>query len=340
MPLTFDMPLQALSTYDGRNPKPADFDAYWADALKELAATPSDVELIPASVSAPRGKDGNSPVAENFNLWFSGVGGARVHAKLVRPKGDAAKRLAGKDGKGPAVLQFHGYSGNCGDWQSKLALAASGFTVAAMDCRGQGGLSDDAVTTGGNTLHGHIVRGLSDALKGHPEKLMYRSIYLDTVRLAQIVMAMDTVDPARVGAMGGSQGGGLTMACIALEPRIARAAPVFPFLSDYKRVWEMDQAKDAYVELKDWFRRFDPLHTQEDQVFTALGYIDIHNLAPRIKAEVMMFSGLMDTICPPSTQFAAYNRIPGKKSSVLYPDFGHEDLPGHQDTILEFMLGL
>ena len=50
--------------------------------------------------------------------------------------------------------------------------------------------------------------------------------------------------------MGGSQGGGLTLACAALEPRIKRLAPVFPFLSDYRRTWEMDLAVDAYEELK------------------------------------------------------------------------------------------
>ena len=29
------------------------------------------------------------------------------------------------------------YSGNSGDWSDKLAYAASGFSVAALDCRGQ-----------------------------------------------------------------------------------------------------------------------------------------------------------------------------------------------------------
>ena len=50
--------------------------------------------------------------------------------------------------------------------------------------------------------------------------------------------------------MGGSQGGALTIACAALEPRVKKLAPVFPFLSDYRRVWEMDLAKDAYAELR------------------------------------------------------------------------------------------
>jgi cephalosporin-C deacetylase len=48
----------------------------------------------------------------------------------------------------------------------------------------------------------------------------------------------------------------------------------------------------------------------------------------------------MDTICPPSTQFAAYNKITSSKSMVVYPDYGHEDLPDIKDKIFQFMVGL
>jgi cephalosporin-C deacetylase len=153
-------------------------------------------------------------------------------------------------------------------------------------------------------------------------------------------MSMPEVDPKRVGATGGSQGGGLTLACAALEPRIKRAASVFPFLCDYQRVWEMDLSVAAYEELRTYFRMFDPRHEREQEIFTKLGYIDCQHLAPRIKAETLMVVGLMDTICPPSTQFAAYNKIKAKKDLVIYPDYGHEGLPGSSDAISAFMAGL
>ncbi len=321
MPLTFDMPFEKLKTYKGINPKPVNFDAYWKKALAEMRAVDPQIEMIPDP-------DFQTPFAVCSHLWFTGVGGARIHAKLLQPKNGAKKH--------PAVLQFHGYTGNCGEWVEKLGYAAAGFTVAALDCRGQGGLSEDAGGVKGNTHCGQIIRGLDDA----PEKLLYRQIYLDTAQLAKIVMEMPDVDEKRVGAMGGSQGGGLTLACAALEPRIKRAAPMFPFLSDYRRVWEMDQAKDAYAELKDFFRRYDPQHKREEEIFTRLGYIDVQHLASRIKAEVMMGVGLMDTICPPSTQFAAYNKIKAKKSLEIYPDFGHENLPAFWDKAFQFMLEL
>ncbi len=321
MPL-IDKPLPELKTYLGRNPRPADHDAYWAAALKDLDATDPKPELVPSKEIAPRH-------SEAFDLWFTGVGGARVYAKYVRPKKSS--------GKNPAVLQFHGYTGSSGDFASRLAWSGEGLCVAAMDCRGQGGRSEDIGGVKGTTYRGQIIRGLDDP---DPTKLLYRQIFLDTAQLARVVMGFPEVDATRVGAMGGSQGGALTLACAALEPRIKRAAPLFPFLCDYQRVWEMDLAKDAYEELRTWFRQFDPLHAREPEVFTKLGYIDCQFLAPRIKAEVLMFVGLMDTICPPSSQFAAYNKITSKKDLVIYPDYGHEGLPGESDRTFNFMLGL
>jgi cephalosporin-C deacetylase len=231
---------------------------------------------------------------------------------------------------------FHGYSMNSGDWNDKINYVAAGFTVAALDCRGQGGLSEDPGGVRGWTLNGHFIRGVEDA----PEKLSMRQIFLDTAQLAHIVMAMPDVDETRVGAMGASQGGGLTIACTALEPRIKRAAPVYPFLSDYKRVWDIDLDVHAYDELKAYFRRFDPRHEREDELFTTLGYIDIQHLCPRIRAEVLLSVGLRDQICPPSTQFAAYNKITSPKSLDLYPDYAHEHIPQCYDRIFKFMMAL
>ena len=319
MPL-IDLPLAKLKRYRGRNPKPADFERYWDRSLEEMRAVDPQVELVKS--------DFQTPVADCFDLYFTGVRQARIHAKYIRPRNCPKPH--------PAVLQFHGYAGNAGDWQDKLNYVALGFSVAALDCRGQGGTSEDTGGIKGTTYRGHIVRGLNDC----PDQLLFRHIFLDTAQLARIVMDLPEVDALRVGAMGSSQGGGLTLACVALEPRISRAVPVVPFLSDYKRVWEMDLAKDAYEELKTYFRQFDPCHEREADIFYRLGYIDVQHLAPRIRARVLMGTGLMDTICPPSTQFAAYNKIHSPKAMVLYPDFGHEGLPGFQDRAFQFMANL
>ncbi|MBT7298179.1 MAG: prolyl oligopeptidase family serine peptidase [Victivallales bacterium] len=320
MPLLFDMPRERLETYQGTNPRPADFDEYWERGLTEMRALDPEVELVPAEFQ--------TPFAECFDMFFTGVGGARIHAMLVRPKHVPRPH--------PAVVLFHGYTASAGEWNDKLAYASLGFTIAALDCRGQSGLSEDSGSVKGSTHCGHIIRGIDD----EPERMLFRQIFLDCAQLAGLVMDMPEVDETRVGCLGGSQGGGLSLACAALEPRIRRAAPNFPFLCDYQRVWEMDQAQAAYAELKDHFRRYDPLHEREEEIFTQLGYIDVQHLTCRIRAEVLMGVGFCDTVCPPSTQFAAYNKITSPKSYVAYPDFGHEGLPGHSDRVLQFMLGL
>jgi cephalosporin-C deacetylase len=202
-----------------------------------------------------------------------------------------------------------------------------------MDCRGQGGRSEDIGGVRGNTFRGHIIRGLESG----PDHLLFRNIYLDAVELSRIVMDQPEVDPGEVSTMGWSQGGGLALACAALEPRIRKAVAAYPFLCDFRRVWEMDLDVGAYEELRAWFRWYDPRHLREEEFFHSLGYIDVANLASRIQSEVLLGCGLMDTSCPPSTQFAAYNRIISKKSVLLYPDFGHEGLPGFSDEAFKFL---
>jgi len=324
MPLTFDLPFDELVNYTGSNPKPADFDQYWEAGLREMRLVEPNISLVRTEFQ--------TTFCDCFHLTFTGVNGARVHSKLLKPRNGV--------GKHPAILMFHGYTSSSGDWVDKLGYVAQGYTVAAMDCRGQAGGSEDVGGVTGNTMNGQIIRGLADALQGHPEKLLFRQIFLDTAQLAKIVMEMADVDEQSVGVCGGSQGGALTIACAALEPRVKKIAPMFPFLSDYKRIWEMDRTVEAYAELREFFRMFDPNHLKEEQIFENLGYIDIQHLASRVRAEVLWGIGLMDEICPPSSQFAVYNKLDSKKSMEIFPDFGHESLPGFGDKEFQFFMDL
>ena len=317
----FDYPLETLKQYKGINPKPDDFDAYWTEALRELDSVDPEVELVP-------NKTLGVCDAECFDLTFTSVGGARIYAKYMRPKGKTGC---------PAVLRFHGYSAHSGDWSNNLMFTSEGMCAAAMDCRGQGGLSEDNGVVKGTTMRGHFIRGLDDP---DPRKLLFRSIFLDTVQLARVVGSFEEVDENRMGTTGASQGGALAIACAALEPRIRQVVAAHPFLCDYQRVWDTDLAKDAYLELRTFFRLHDPLHERKQEIFTRLGYIDIQHLASRIQAKTLMLISLMDTVCPPSTQFCAYNKMTCEKSAKIYPDYEHEFLPGMNDYILNGMLQL
>ena len=318
MPM-LDMSVKELECYKGVNPKPEDFDEYWNLAIKEMSDVKPQVTMTKSWFQ--------TPTVECLDMYFTGVNGARIYVKHLRPK-----QITGKI---PAVLNFHGYSGDSGDWVDKLAYAASGVAVFAMDVRGQGGKSEDVGGTKGNTFHGHFIRGLSET---DPHKLLFRDIFLDTAELAKIAMELDYIDETKVSTYGGSQGAALALACAALESRIYKVVASEPFLCDFKRVWDMDLDLNAYAELRDYFRFYDPRHEREIEIFKKLGYIDIHNLAPRIKAEVLMLTGLLDNVCPPSTQYAAYNNMTCKKSHLIFPDFGHENLKDVGDITYDFLV--
>ena len=236
-------------------------------------------------------------------------------------------------GKAPAILVFHGLSGASGSWLDFVKFAAQGYVVAALDSRGQGGFSEDVGGVPGTTFSTPFMRGFD----GEPRDLHCCDLFLDTAQLAKVVMGLDFVDETRVAATGGSQGGALTLACASLVPSLKLCAPTYPYLCDYKRVWEMDLAKGAYDGIRYYLRSYDPTHAHIDEFFTKLGYIDLQFLAPRIKAKVYMSTGLMDTTCPPSTQFAAFNKITAEKTVEIYPDFGHEGLKGSDERIYNFI---
>ena len=315
-----DMSLEKLYEYQGKNPCPKDFDEYWDDALKEMNSVDPKAEFIK--------KDYPSAYADMYDLYFTGTKNARIHAKVAVPKNIK--------GKVPAILRFHGLSGAAGEWYSLLGYCSQGVVVASLDTRGQGGESQDVGGQDGTTITTPFTRGLD----GDKHNLLMRDAFLDTALMAKIIMGLDYVDETRVATVGGSQGGALSVVCACLVPEVKKCVAVFPYLSDYKRVYEMDLNKGAYDGLKYYFRKFDPRHEREEEIFTKLGYIDIQNLAKRMKAELLMHTGLVDTTCPPSTQFAMYNKVTSKKQVIVYPEYGHEGIVDEPDITFEFLADL
>ncbi|THF76755.1 acetylxylan esterase [Cohnella fermenti] len=67
-----------------------------------------------------------TPQADCFDLYFTGVREARIHAKYIRPANAAAPH--------PAVIVFHGYSGNSGDWPLSLCTAVRRLAAHPTPC--------------------------------------------------------------------------------------------------------------------------------------------------------------------------------------------------------------
>jgi cephalosporin-C deacetylase len=171
-----------------------------------------------------------------------------------------------------------------------------------------------------------LTRGVLD-----PETYYFRRLYVDAVRAVETAAAHPQVDADRIAVAGASQGGGLSLAAAALAPELVRLCHAdIPFLCDIERAVTL--APDApYTELAAYLA----LHTDlEDAVARTVRYIDNALLAPRIRARTLISCGLMDTICPPSTVFAAYNAITAPKDIGVYTFAGHETPIAHQERQL------
>lgn len=313
------MKMKDLENYSGSGIKPADFDAFWEDGLREMESLPLDYILDPVDIP--------SQVANFYHLTFKGVGGATIHCQLITPK-----ETVGRNFKG--LLQFHGYHTDSGDFQDKIGWAAEGFVVLAMDARGQGGLSEDRTQTSGGVMKGLIIRGIEEG----KNNLYFRQVFLDTAHAARILKSMDFVNENRIYAQGASQGGGLTIACAGLVPDLYRIYVSYPFLSDYRKAYSLGAQTSAFEEIPYWFQFRDPLHKREKEIFDTLEYIDIQHFAPRIKAEVCWAVGMQDTIVPPITQMATYNNITTKKNLIVLPEYGHEYLPKVSDDMRSYFI--
>jgi len=278
------------------DPQP-DFAEFWERAKAELAAVDPQYKLIRI----------DSLCTETHNVFL--VEMRSLGNALIR----GWYRVPVKPGRYPAIMQVPGYSSvevpsyvNYGD-------DIIGF---ALNIRGHGNSTDD-VNPG---FPGYILTNLGDK-----EKYIYRGAYMDCVRGIDFLSSRPEVDASRIAVEGASQGGALTFATAALAAdRIAVCAPQVPFLSDFRDYFRVaNWPANEFIDLVENKKAL-----TWDQAYYTLSYFDIKNLAHMIKAPMIMGAGLMDEVCPPHINFAAFNLVNSEKKYIVYPYAGH-GLPDH-----------
>lgn len=304
MPL-FDMPQEQLEVYQPDVAEPADFDNFWAQTL-------ASARQYPLNARFERVETGLKLV-DAYDVTFAGYGGQEIKGWYIRPA-NVTERLA-------CVVQYIGYGGGRGSPLDWLLWANAGYAHFIMDTRGQGSawLKGDTpdIPDGANpSFPGFMTQGILN-----PHTYYYRRVFTDAVRAVEAALSRDDIDPARLAVTGGSQGGGITLAVCALAAdHVAVGMPSVPFLCHFQRaVTLIDTA--PYSEIA----RYLSVHrAAQDTVFNTLSYFDGVNFARRIRARMLFSVGLMDTICPPSTVYAAYNAVSAPRQMRVYPFNNHE----------------
>lgn len=320
-------PDSSLSSYRGSDPCPSDFDAFWAERMSEADAVELEYDIVPAGLP-------HAPSCEFLDVWFTGIDGARLHAKYIRRLSSKGDGEGGTLSANPMLLQFHGYPGSSRSWFEQCSFVGMGMSVLALDCPGQGGPSQDLGGYPGTTVSGHIIAGLS----GAPADLYYVRLHQDIRIMMRIVETCPEFAHSRVFVNGASQGGALGLATCALNPdAIDRAAILYPFLSDFRLVWDLGADEIAYEGLRYFTRWFDADGGDMERAFGSLAYIDTKNFAHMVRCPVLFGTGTADLVCPVATQFAVYNNLSCEKRHEFFEGFGHEEIQAFDDKIIPFL---
>jgi cephalosporin-C deacetylase len=310
----FDLKLEELQVYKPEQTKEKDFDAFWEGKIKEAKEQALEIRL--------EKKEYEVPGVEVYDVFFKGFKNSVIHGTYVKPQK--------MNGKAPAVAMFHGYNWNNLVPSHAFKYTVQGVPVLMVDVRGQNVLSPDHANYVNGGSAGWMTKGILDA-----HNYYYVNVYMDCYRAIEVLASFEEVDASRMVVEGGSQGGALTLATAALHPKVALAMADIPYLSHFRRSMELYNGS-PYDEIYHYFKLFDPLHTQEEQIYRVLSYIDCMNLADRINCPTLISVGLEDTVCPPSTGFAVFNHMSCEKEIRVYPEYGHGGFTWHEEEKIKF----
>ena len=295
----FDMPLEELQACILPQTKAPDFDEFWNDLLAENKRQSLAPESQPTDYPVPQ--------VQVEKVSYAAFDGGRIVGWFIAPA---------EAGPHPAVVFYHGYSGNRGRIADYLMWALQGFVCFTIDVRGQNGESTDLADYPGGRTTGWMTSGILT-----PRKYYFVRAYMDAVRALDYICSRAEVDPERIGTAGCSQGGGLSLAACALDNRPALCIAEVPAFCHFARTIEITKAP-PWTDLIVFFQR----HPEYiETCATTLSYIELNNLSERITCPTLVSVGLLDELCVPSSIFSAFNRIPSSTKHIdVFPFNGHE----------------
>lgn len=284
-------------------PAPDDFDDFWAAQKKALAAVPMTFTAEPHPLAAA-----SDAGLEAADLTIAcEKNGPPVSGYFAKPKEAAPKSL-------PAVLWVHGAGVRSASLPTALGGARDGFLSMDINAHGIPNGKPEAfykaLTEG--ELKTYRFDGNTDR-----EKIYFRGMIVRLVRAIDFLTSQPEWDGKTVAVIGHSQGGLQALVAGGLDERVTFIGSGVPAGCDHTGMKANRIAGWPKIVTRLADGSYDPAAIEASR------YIDAVNFAARCKAEAIVSVGFIDRTCPPTSVYAAYNVLPGKKSILNYPSMGH-----------------
>ena len=286
------------------SPSPADFDEFWANARKKLAAeVPLDLRM---DFVAERSTD----KFDFYRISFATFD-RRVYGFLSVPKDKT---------KGPFPVRIGVNAAGFGNWTNDMqgspdAICAQ-FAVYdwPMDWKWkEKGLQKkyDEFNAAKRAKYscGYASSGITESR----EEYFYYPVILGIDRAVDWIARAFPVDETSFSYQGTSQGGGFGFYLCGLNRRFTRAAFYVPAITDTM----------GYLAGREsgWPKIVENNSSTPERRAAAekwAPYFDGANFASRIKCPVRVAVGFSDTTCPPCAVYAAYNEIKVEDKAIVH----------------------
>lgn len=279
-------------------PVPHDFDSFWRAQKQRLAAVPANTRLTPVK----------SPEREVvcFDLQVDSVG-APVSGYFAKPEAAKAKSL-------PIILTVHGAGvrssslGGAADWARRDFLA--------LDINAHGIPNGQPERFYTDLANGELKEYRTQGRESR-ETVYFLGMFLRLVRAIDFLTAQPEWDGRTLVVHGSSQGGAQSIVAAGLDRRVTFFAAGVPAMCDHTGA--------AVGRVSGW-PKLVPTGSDgkpDSGLQQVARYYDAVNFATRTKAAGILTVGFVDTTCPPTSVYAAYHAMKGRKEMFNDPPSPH-----------------
>ena len=286
-------------------PDPADFDAFWSDAIAKLDRTvPVDarMELVPEKSKGER---------NYYRVSFATCQGRRVYGWLSEPK-DLSK--------GPFPVRVSVPGAGIG----ALGTGGDGRTISLlMNVHSYPQPEDDGPYDGGERRRLYdaqdaryaapngVARYCQAGIHRSREDYFYYASILGINRAVNWLAARPECDRRNFTYSGTSQGGGFGLMLTALNPHITRSCIFVPAITDLLgfRVGNRQSGWPRLIEAQR------PENRAAAERWAP--YFCGVNFARRIRVPIRFVAGFADNTCSPNAVYSAFNACPSEDKRIF-----------------------